>query len=176
VAIYRKHLAMAAVDAMDAAIATPLSSVYFQQYYKDAIHRLNRDERWSFQLIHGLAASLNAQNERFGAESVKLYNELQGATREKIKKTIELWSEGVRSVYENARCLQWHIEYHLKHQKRPMLDPHGEANVLYTEFATGLPKEISSIMDEAKAAGREKVLHPQDWERLREGSKWTGTT
>lgn len=173
VMIYRKHLQMYAVGAMDASIPMPMSNLYFRQYYKDAIHRLNRAQRMSYQLIHNWVSSLNAQNEEFGASSDKLYRGLQGAGLDSVRKTIDAWGESIKPIYENARYLQWHIDYHLKHPRKPELEHGGDANIAYRKFAIALPKEIDQIVREAKAMGRQGVLNDHDKALLQSSNGWT---
>jgi len=129
--------------------------------YKDVFSRLNRAQRLSCQLIHAGLDTLNKENEDFARAIRESYRELMGSKDSAaINRAVELWGDRVISLYKNAMDILWHVEYHLKHPKKPIFDIMGPMHRSYLEFQQQLDHEVKEIIEKAKNLKRE------DFEKL----------
>jgi hypothetical protein len=169
---YRRQLQMYALNGIEGATPHALLNLFFKQYYKDVFYRLNRQQRLSFQLIHGTIDSLNEGNKELlsflGATQEKL-NELQKDQGE-LEGTIEDWGNRVKALYYTARDAMFYIDFHLRNPQNPKLDFRGPMHKSYLRFNEEVKQEIENVIVDARKLKREdfekfyddKFFPPQD--------------
>jgi hypothetical protein len=154
---YRRQLQMYALNGIEGATPHALLNLFFKQYYKDVFYRLNRQQRLSFQLIHGTIDSLNEGNKELlsflGATQEKL-NELQKDQGE-LEGTIEDWGNRVKALYYTARDAMFYIDFHLRNPQNPKLDFRGPMHKSYLRFNEEVKQEIENVIVDARKLKRE---------------------
>jgi len=158
--MYARKLQIYAVRGVEPTASIPVYNMFFKQYYKDVFSYLNRDQRLSYQLIHGLLDALNKRNEDFINSTAEIYKLLKKTEENSEKLSLgDAWGDEVTSVFKMAKDLLWHVEYHLKNAKNPTLDISGPMHNSYIEFQKELDKDVKNIIEGAK-----KDLKKEDFE------------
>jgi len=161
VMIHRRQLQIYALKGMEPTASLPVHNMFFKQYYKDVLSRLNREQRLSYQLIHATLDSLNKKNEDLAKFSEDLYKELKGSKdNATIGRAVGLWGDRVVALYKTAMDVLWHIEYHLKNAKKPSFDLMGPMHKSYLRFEQELDQGVKTIIDKAKD------LKKEDFEKI----------
>jgi hypothetical protein len=169
---YSRQLQVYALNGIEPATPNALPNLFFKQYYKDVFYRLNRQQRLSFQLIHGTIDSLNEGNKdisSFIRATLAKVNELQKNQGE-LEATIEDWGNRVKALYYTARDAMFYIDFHLRNRKNPKLDFRGPMHKSFLRFNEEIKQEIENVIVDARKLKREdfekfyddKFFPPQD--------------
>ncbi len=154
---YRRQLQVYALNGIEPAIPNALPNLFFKQYYKDVFYDLNRQQRLSFQLIYGTIDSLNEGNREISnfirATSEKL-KELK-KNKDEFDSTVEDWGNRVKALYYMARDAMFHIDFHLRNRKSPVLDFLGPMHQSYLRFNEEVKLEIENVIVDARKLNRE---------------------
>jgi hypothetical protein len=153
---YRRQLQVFALRGIEAALPIAIPNLFFKQYYKDVFHRLNREQRLSYQLIHGTIDRLNSENEQFLNFTRVLVEKLRHSKeQEEVERAVDLWGDRVMALFNTACDSMFYIDFHLKNQKRPVLDFKGPMHKGYLQFAEEVQRDIQNVMEGAKKLKRE---------------------
>lgn len=154
---YSRLLQVYALNGIEPAIPIELPNLFFKQYYKDVFYRLNRQQRISFQLIHGTVDVLNEGNKelaKFIRATMEKLNELN-KSEGGLDGRVEDWGSRVEGLYHMARDLMFYIDFHLKNRKSPKLDIQGPMPKSYLEFNERVKQEIENVIVNAEKLKRE---------------------
>jgi hypothetical protein len=154
---YRRQLQMYALNGIEPATPITLPNLFFKQYYKDVFYDLNRQQRLSFQLIHGTIDSLNEGNKElsnFIRATLEKLNELKKNQGE-LEGRIEDWGNRVKGLYFTARDAMFYIDCHLRNRKRPTLDFRGPMHKSYLRFNEEVKQEIENVVADGRNVNRE---------------------
>lgn len=153
---YRRQLQVFALRGIEAAVPIAIPNLFFKQYYKDVFDRLNREQRLSYQLIHGTIDRLNSENEQFLNFTRALAENLRHSKEpEEVERAVDLWGDRVMALFKTACDSMFYIDFHLKNQKRPVLDFKGPMHRSYLQFAEEVQREIQNVIEGAKKLKRE---------------------
>lgn len=153
--ICARHLQIFVQRGCDPSVPIQIHNLFFRQYYKDVMYKLNRQQRLSYQLIH---SSLDGLNKQFNdlANACRACAELQKPqTQALLNEAINTWGDIVKAIFLNTRDLQWYIMNHLKNKNAPdisLFSPNHKALLLFIEEAQ---KELSEILENARGLKRE---------------------
>ena len=158
---YARKLQIYAVKGIEPTASVQLYNMFFKQYYKDVFSCLNREQRLSYQLIHGLLDALNKRNEDFIKSTVDIYQSIKKSKdNSEITALGERWGDEVISVFKMAKDLLWHVEYHLKNKDKPVTDISGAMHNSYLAFQKELDDDVKKIIEAAR-----KNLKREDFEK-----------
>ena len=146
---HARSLQIYALNAIEYDATLPIQNMFFRQYFKDAFSNLNREQRISYQLIHASLDVLNTKMEELGQYVDDVFKE-NNKDQQKRRESIEYWGGKVTAIYHIAMTIRWHIEYHLKHPKRPAFDLLGPMHESYVKFEQWLEDDIKEIIENAK--------------------------
>lgn len=138
-------------------IANPI----YRNYYKDIFHKLTRQQRNSFDIIHQLIKNFNS----FIDVMRKVLSE---AVENPSKENIERWGNVLKTQYLNLRELSWHISYHLENKDNPKLDIYGKTHKEYLKNLQQHEKDLQMLIDKAKKLDRNdflKILDEEDFDK-----------
>lgn len=133
-----------------------LSHPIYSNYYKDALLSLNRSQRISLQMIHGLVDSQNAilkQIENVNSEARDDFR--RNGTNEATAEFGETLGELTKHGYSNCAIIQWHIDFHLKRNPNPDLSPNTEDHALYIEYLESVKEQMEKMVTSGKTIPKE---------------------
>ena len=161
VMIHSRQLQIFAYEGMEPVAALPVHNMFFKQYFKEAFLHLNRTQRISYQLIHANLEDLNKKNEDLAKFAEESYDDLKTKPdKQKALSIIERWGDRIIVLYKTARCVCWHIAYHLRNPKSPAFDIMGPMHESYVKFEQELDQEVKLIIEKAK------TLKKEDFEKI----------
>ncbi len=154
---YRRQLQMYALNGIEPVTPNVLSNLFFKQYYKDVFYGLNRQQRLSFQLVHGTIDSLNDGNKALSDFLRATLEELDDLKKnqDEFEGKIEDWGNRVKGLYYTARNAMFYIDFHLTNRKRPTLDFRGPMHKSYLRFNEEVKQEIENVIVDATKLNRE---------------------
>src|SRR5208283_1698138 len=153
--ICARHLQVFALRGCDPAVPIPIHGLFFRQYYKDAMHKLNRQQRLSFQLIHSSLESLNKQFDDL-ASAGRACAGLQGPQYQALLNgAINAWGDVVKAIFFNVRDLQWYVLHHISNKRAPDLSLLGSDHATFLLFKEEAQKEVATILEDARRLKRE---------------------
>ncbi len=163
--IYARQLQIHALGGIDNGAATKLSNHIFNNYYKDAVLSLNKDQRISYQLIHTSVGSVNSGIEQLHTLTSGLQekNTLEGSKSLRAE-DFENWGKNVIAEFTNVASALWHVKYHLDNPKKPELSAYTKNHEVYLEYLENVECEVNKVMEEAKTLDREhfeKIYNPE---------------
>jgi hypothetical protein len=152
---YARQLQIYANQGLDAGFPIPIPNLFFKEFYKDVFARLNREQRLSYQLIHGLIDTLNNENSKFVDLTKKLVEEFRHEGVEgKFAVDIQIWGDRLQALYlMTAECI-WHIARHLDSPRRPTMDLMGPMHEKFAQHEAKTRKEMEQIIEAAKTIPR----------------------
>lgn len=156
VVIHSRHLQIYANKGMEPSVPLPVPNMFFRQYFKEAFSHLNREQRLSYQLIHGTLETLNGKHEvleRLIEEFHKAHT--TSPSDERTLSTINVWGDSTIAAYKTAMVARWHILYHMRNPKAPAFDFMGPMHESYVKFEQELDNEVKLILEKAKGIKRE---------------------
>ncbi|MCC6345683.1 MAG: hypothetical protein IT388_00690 [Nitrospirales bacterium] len=156
--IYHRQLQVYALEGIDPGVPIPVPNLFFKQYYKDVFSRLKREQRLSYQLIHGMIDTLNSENAdflKFTKQTVEDLKHLHLKKNPEFSRAVDLWGDRVMALYSTTRETIWHIECHLKKPHCPALDLMGPMHKSYVQFVDEVNQEMKKIIESAKGLKRE---------------------
>ncbi len=133
-------------------------TVLVRDFYRSwRLKRALLEELEDFQLIHGTIDSLNEGNREISnfirATSEKL-KELK-KNKDEFDSTVEDWGNRVKALYYMARDAMFHIDFHLRNRKSPVLDFLGPMHQSYLRFNEEVKLEIENVIVDARKLNRE---------------------
>lgn len=159
--IHGRQLQIFALKGMELNAALPVLNMFFKQYFKEAFSHLNRSQRLSYQLIHSSLENLNKMNEGLAKFAEESYKDLKTEPdKQKTLPLFEEWGDRVVGLYKTAMDVHWHITYHLRNPKSPVLDFMGPMHESYLKFEHELDQEVKLIIEKAK------ILKKEDFEKI----------
>lgn len=165
--IYSRQLQIHALKGIDNASPVLLSNHIFQNYYKDAVLSLNKDQRISLQLIHTLIRNINTGI----GEHREITSKLQDKHMLEGPKSIgdkegAFWGNKVISEFHNVAAAIWHIRFHLANSKSPDLSPYTKDHESYLKYLENVESEVQNIFSAATKLDRkefEKMYDPESF-------------
>lgn len=139
----------------------PLNLTYpiYENFYKDICQKLSREQRKSYELIHGLNSSFN---ERIKSMQIILETAIENPSEENIEK----WGNILKTQYLNLREISWHISYHLKNRNNPDLDIYGKTHKEYLKNINKHRKDLQLLIEKAKTLDRNDFMKKLDEEEF----------
>lgn len=154
--IHSRQLQIFALNGIEPTASLPVQNLFFKQYFKDAFSHLERQQRISYQLIHGSLDVLNKRNEELAAFADRLFDEHMTKPEERgLPPVHKAWGDRVTVLFKMAKNLRWHIAYHLDNPAYPELDYQGEVHKSYLKFQHKIDQEIKDIIENAKKLNRD---------------------
>lgn len=130
---------------------TGISNPIYTNYYKDALLKLNQNQRISFQMIHNL---VHAQNENLKKLTIELEVAQDIYKTSGVNKAIKVKGKTIgelsKSGYFNCLVLNWHLEFHLKNQEKPDLSLYSEAHKEHLKFLDTISEKIEKLVESGK--------------------------
>lgn len=149
--IHSRHLQLATIKAVENTVPLPVQAMFYEKFFKEAFRHLNREQRLSYQLIHGQLNNYNEQSGMFSKETREFYDEFSDTDpSDKKTEAIEKWGDRSKELYRLATVIRWHIRFHLDNRKMPKMDIKGAVHESYVKFLNELEEEIKKIMEGAK--------------------------
>ncbi len=144
-----RALQIYSLNGVEPSIPLKLTHPIYTNFYKDICHKLSREQRRSFELIH---ESINSFNENLDKqkELIDLF------TKEPIDKNLELWGNNLKAQYLNLREIAWQIHYHLNNKENPKLEIFGDTHKEYLQALQGHKNDLELIIEIAKNLNPEK--------------------
>jgi hypothetical protein len=159
---YRRQLQFYALNGIEPAAPIAIPNLFFKQYYKDVFNKLNREQRLSYQLIHGTIDSLNYKNTEFMKFTTDLAEKLKfSENQEEIERAVELWGDRVKALFCQVWDAFFYVDFHQRHKKRPILDFNGPMHKEYLQFAEKVQQEMNKVIE-----GARENLKREDLEKL----------
>jgi len=153
--IYARHLQVFALRGCDPSMPLPINNLFFKQYYKDVFHRLSREQRLSYQLIHSSLDGLNKQFEDLAGAASTCANLRGPRDQALLNGAINAWGDVVTATFQNIRDVQWHIAHHLTNRHGPDLTLYGSIHAEHLRFKEEMRKEATAILDDGLRLNRE---------------------
>ena len=154
--IHTRHLQVLAMKGIEPVVSISISNMFFQQYFKEAFAKLNREQRISYQLIHGSLDNLNRQHEKLTTFLEDFYKEHRTSPDDaKTLAAVDAWGDRIIAAYTTAMTVRWHIRHHLNNSSAPPSDLMGPMHESYVKFEYELDAEVKTIMAQAKDFKRE---------------------
>jgi hypothetical protein len=152
---YARQLQIYANQGLEPAAPGIVHNLFFREYFKQVFSRLNREQRLSYQLIHGMVDSINAGNVEFIDLAKKLLEEHRhGNMKEQFLVDIEIWADRLQGLYlMTAECI-WHVNRHLGSPNKPPRDLMGPEHEKFAQHEDQNRKEIEQIITSAKGIPR----------------------
>lgn len=155
-AIYERKLQIYSLSGIEPSVPLPLSHYFFQNYYKDVLNKLNREQRLSYQIIHAHVSSLNEgflELSKITAEccNVAKHRVAEGPRSSPVAK----WGDYVIAQYKNVMDTIWHIDHHLRNPNKPDLSLFEKTHDNYVKFTDDINKRVAEIIQKAKKLKRE---------------------
>lgn len=136
----------------------PIHNLFFRQYFKDVFGKLNHDQRISYQLIHSLLDTLNQQQAAMVTFLEKNYEVRHGpADSEEAHKALREFGDRVTAIHRNTMIVLWHITFHLRNRKNPVLDYKGSVHESYLLYLVEVEREIQETIEGASSLKREDL-------------------
>lgn len=155
--LHARQLQVYALKGIEPNAGLPIPHMFFEQYFKDAFTFLNREQRLSYQLIHGALDNLNKKSEGLVVRGSELVSALSVADDKSANKCLAEWRKEVTEIYKAVRVLRWHITYHLSNRKTPKLDLLGPMHKSYLELLEQLDADVKAIIEQARSLKREDL-------------------
>ena len=152
---YTRQLQIYANQGLEGGGTIAVPNLFFKEFYKDVFARLNREQRLSYQMIHGLIDTLNSENSDFVDLTKKLVEELRHEGPEgKFSIDVQIWGDRLQGLYlMTSECI-WHIDRHLESPRHPTMDLMGPVHEKFAQYEDKIHKEIAQIIQAAKAIPR----------------------
>jgi len=159
---YLRNLQFYALRGIERSVPYAVPNLFFKQYYKEVFYRLNREQRLSYQLIHGTIDRLNADTDDLLKSTRTSTEKLRhSGNQEEISRAVDLWGDRVMALYLNARDAIFYIDFHLKNRHCPKWDINGPMHKSYLQFAEKTQREMNDVI----AAAKEKI-NREDLEKI----------
>jgi hypothetical protein len=159
---YQRSLQFYALRGIEPVVPNAVPNLFFKQYYKEVFYRLNREQRLSYQLIHGTIDSLNAGNDdllktmRTTAEKLR-----QSEDDEETERAVDLWGDRVKALYHSTRDAMFYIDFHLQNRRCPKWNFRGPMHKSYVQFVEKVQQEIKEVI-----AGAKEKINREDLEKI----------
>ncbi len=146
-----RALQIYSVKGVEPSIPLKITHPIYTNFYEDICHKLSREQRRSFELIH---EQINAFNENLERQ-IELINTF---SREPNDTNLELWGNYLKAQYLNFREITWQIHYHLRNKKNPKLEVYGDTHKEYLQALERHQNEMNMIIEKAKILTPKIVL------------------
>ena len=170
---FQRQIELFSRHKIDPSTQVQIKSYFFDHHYKDVFNKLNRDQRMSYQVIHESLKALNEMTEELRPVTLDCFQTiLRNPKDPEIPIKFKLWGDQLNCLYSNARTIEWHIDYHLRNPKRPVLDQMGSTHQSYLKFQESLKGEIETIKRNAQNIKEENLgkIYPNELFEGRDGS------
>jgi hypothetical protein len=146
---YEASLKIYSQKSIDSTLPSKIAHPIYSNHYKDVCHKLNKYQRQSYDLIHGLIEKLNSRIDEQSEITETLYRDYlkQGNLNEEF---FGWWGEIIASQYLNAITLEWCVNYHLHNQSKPFWDYGSEQHKNFLEFLEERNNKVDMIIKEGK--------------------------
>lgn len=140
---YARSLQHVALGHVELDIPTRITHPIYENHYGNICHRLTREQRQSYEIIHGLIDSFNNRLDVEG-EAVSEYS------KEPKQETFWRWASQVEAQYINVRVMHWHCVHHINNESNPALGFHTETHAKFIQFRDQVNKDVITIVEKAK--------------------------
>ncbi len=161
---YLRNLQFYALRGIENSVPNGVPNLFFKQYYKEVFYRLNREQRLSYQLIHGTIDRLNADSDDHLKFSKATAEKLRHSEdQEEFDRAVDLSGDRVMALYSSARDAIFYIDFHLRNQRCPKWEFHGPMHKSYLQFVEKVRQEMNDVIEAAKGKIKredlEKIYH-----------------
>ena len=140
---YLHRLKAYAVGAVEIEKMIPLSNFIFSNNYSEINLKLNRNQRRSYETIHGFVDIYNKQLDT-------IWDLTQEFAETNSPKVLDKLGQMLKGQYLNVEILRLRIKYHLENPKYPALENNEKATGEYLEAEKEIIEQIESLIEEWK--------------------------
>lgn len=147
---FLRSLQLVALKCTEGAVPQKISNFIFTENYKNIALHLNQEQRISYQMIHGYVTTINSDIEKL--EQIISDIDRQVILEEKVAKDnhLDTYSMKIQHAYRNACVTHWHIDHHLKNNKKPTLREDGEQYDSYEKLQDDIKECIKNTVKKAE--------------------------
>lgn len=153
---YARSLQHVAIGRLEFDVPTRITHPIYENHYGNICHRLTREQRQSYEIIHGLIDSFNNRLDAEG-EAVTEYG------KEPKQETFWRWASQIEAQYINVRIMHWHCVHHINNDANPELGFHTETHAKYIQFRDQVNKDVVTIVEKAKKLNPDDADKIPDW-------------
>ncbi len=150
---YARSLQHVAIRRVELDISTGITHPIYENHYGDICHRLTREQRQSYEIIHGLIDLFNKRLDVEG-DAVTEYS------KEPKQETFMRWASQIEAQYVNVRVIHWHCVHHINNATNPALGFRTATHAKYIQFRDQLNKDVVTILENAQK------LNPADADEI----------
>jgi hypothetical protein len=146
---YKATLKIYSQKTIDSTLPLKIAHPIYSNHYKDVCHKLNKYQRQSYDLIHGLIEKLNNRIDEQSEITETLYRDYL-KHGDWNKEFFSWWGEIIASQYLNVITLEWCVNYHLHNKTKPFWDYGSELHNKFREFLEDGNNKVDMIIKEGK--------------------------